>query len=338
MKKIIYAVAALLLLSCAGGEKNAPDVSHIKIALQTQRFDEAFFAIDTNNIPGSWQKIAAAFPDFVNIYTENIMEAGKLSDTNALLIPATRAFLRDLQPLYDSVKGKFENTKALEATLKKGFEYMTYYFPDFKVPRIIYYMGKIGNPGVALTPNGVAIGMQMYGGQQLSAYTSPEAQEMFPLYISRRFEPQYIPANVFQALIAERWPGAGAGRPFVEQMIEKGKQWYLLDQLLPEVEDSIKTGFTNYQLKGCYKNEGLMWNFFLQNNMLFSNEPALIRNFLGDAPATQEFGDEAPGNVGAFIGWQIVKKYMEKKSGTTPGQLMATPAAVIFGESKYKPK
>jgi hypothetical protein len=338
MKSIIFLLIVFFLLAACGNKKNTPDVSHIKIALQTQRFDKAFFGIDTNDISGSWKKIATEFPGFSTIYTEEIMGAGKLSDTNAVLAPATRAFLRDLKPLYDAVKGQFENTNSLEATLKKGFQLMTHYFPSFKTPRIIYYMGKIGNPGVALTGDAVAIGMQMYGGKDLAAYTGAEAQELFPLYISRRFEKQYIPVNIFQAIIEDQWPDKSQGRPLVEQMIEKGKRLYLLSQLLPDADDTLKTGYTGFQLKGCYKNEGLMWNFFLQNNLLYNTEPATTRIFLEDAPRTQEFGDDAPGNTGSFIGWQIVKKYMEDHKGVSPAELMKTTAATIFQESRYKPR
>jgi uncharacterized protein YjaZ len=48
--------------------------------------------------------------------------------------------------------------------------------------------------------------------------------------------------------------------------------------------------------------------------------------------------DTSPGNIGTWVGWQIVKKYVELHPDITPVQLMRTPARQIFDEAKYKPK
>ncbi|HMH32786.1 MAG TPA: hypothetical protein VK543_07135, partial [Puia sp.] len=119
--------------------------------------------------------------------------------------------------------------------------------------------------------------------------------------------------------------------------IEKGKYWWLLDRFLPDTEDSLKTGFTQKQLAWCKANEGLIWNFFLQND-LFTIDPDFIKNFVGDGPNTQGMPDASPGNIGQWVGWQIVKKYVEKNPSVTPEQVMKTKPRAIFEETKYKPK
>jgi uncharacterized protein YjaZ len=63
----------------------------------------------------------------------------------------------------------------------------------------------------------------------------------------------------------------------------------------------------------------------------------VIKNYIGDSPKTQELGEAAPGNIGAFAGWQIVKKYMQKNPKLTLKQLMAVDAETLFSEAKYKP-
>lgn len=120
-------------------------------------------------------------------------------------------------------------------------------------------------------------------------------------------------------------------------MVEKGKYWWLIDQFLPETADSLKTGFTQRQLDWCKNNEGLIWNFFLQNDM-YSIDPDFIKNYIGDAPHTQGMPDASPGNIGQWVGWQIVKKYVSDHSGITPEQLMRMDGKKIFEDAKYKPK
>jgi uncharacterized protein YjaZ len=50
-----------------------------------------------------------------------------------------------------------------------------------------------------------------------------------------------------------------------------------------------------------------------------------------------EIDNESPGMVGRYIGWQIVRSYMENNTVTVP-QLLIKNADEIFKNSKYKPK
>ena len=81
---------------------------------------------------------------------------------------------------------------------------------------------------------------------------------------------------------------------------------YILDKIMPFTADSLKIGYTDNQLKGCFANEGRIWNFFVTNNLLLSNEPALQKNYMGDGPSTPELGEGSPGYIGLFTGRQIV--------------------------------
>ena len=122
-------------------------------------------------------------------------------------------------------------------------------------------------------------------------------------------------------------------------MVEEGKRMYVLDMVLPETADTLKTGYTASQLKGCYENEAAIWNFFIENNLLYTADPSQIRDYTNDAPRTEALGQSSPGNIGLFIGWQIVKKWMTGKAkAVTLQQLFEADAKQIFQQAKYKPK
>jgi len=121
-------------------------------------------------------------------------------------------------------------------------------------------------------------------------------------------------------------------------MIESGKRMYLLDQLMPGTPDSIKTGYTQKQLDGCYESEKNIWSFFVQNDLLFKTDPNLNRDYINDGPNTPALGEASPGNIGQFVGWQIVKKWMDKNITVTLDALMNKNAKEIFDEAKYKPR
>jgi hypothetical protein len=166
-----------------------------------------------------------------------------------------------------------------------------------------------------------------------------EAQQLFPAYISRRFEPQYIVVNCMKAVIEDIYLDRSGAKGLVEQMIEKGKQWWLLDKFLPTTPDSLKTGFTEQQLNWCEANEGLIWNdVIVTQKDLYTKDPMAIQNYIGEAPFTQSLGPSSPGNIGQWIGWQIVKKFANKNSSMSVTDVLKTDARKILEEAKYKPK
>ena len=89
-----------------------------------------------------------------------------------------------------------------------------------------------------------------------------QGQEIYPKYISRRFEPPYITINCIKTITEDLFPDNDENKSLIEQMIRKGKYWYLLDKFLPETADSLKTGFSQKQLDWCKNNKEQFGIFF----------------------------------------------------------------------------
>jgi hypothetical protein len=138
-------------------------------------------------------------------------------------------------------------------------------------------------------------------------------------------------------MLDDMFPTKSSGKPLIEQMIEAGKRLYVLDALLPETPDTIKTGYTFKQLEGCFKNEKNIWIFFIENNLLYETEPTLIAPYLNDGPNTPELGSDSPAFIGQFTGWQIVKKWMSANKKKPLKEMMQKNAKELFDEAKYKP-
>ncbi len=337
IKTFSSSLCIILLIAC-NNKKNIPDVSGIKVNIQIERFDQAFFNTDTLNLSAELAKLQNQFPDFYTDFMQEILGvSGSATDSNTLKV--TRTFLNGYTPIFDSVAQQYQKTEWLKKELQKAFQFVKYYFPKYEPGKIILFLGPFDAPGVAATRNGLAVGLQQFAGKDFSVYQTPQMQEMFPLYISRRFSPEYITANCMKAVIQDMFPDQSPGKPLIEQMVEKGKQWWLLDKILPTTPDSIKTGYTALQLKWCKENEGLIWSDIVRNEDLNSLNPTVIQTYIGEGPFTQGFSQEySPGNLGQWLGWQIVKKFVSKNSNLTPEEVMKTPARKIMEEAKYKPK
>lgn len=340
MKCSAFFVTVLVVLAaCNQAAKNRPDISGIRVSTSIERFDQAYFALDSNHLPEGMKTLQQKFPAFTNDFTNHILGAGPVSDSNQVLTIANRHFFTSYYPVYEMLKNDFTNLSQQEAALNQAFRYIHYYFPDYPLPGLVAYLGPFDAPGVAMTDSAVAIGLQLYAGADFPFYTSQQGQELFPTYISRRFDKEYIPVNVVKAIVDDIYPNQSASFPLLEKMIEQGKYWWLSKQILPDAPDSLITGFTQQQLNFCEKNEGLIWSFFLQSEQLYSTDPGVMKLYLGDAPGTQGLPPAAPGNLGQWIGMQIVQKYVsQQEGGIQPRKLMQISPREILDASKYKPR
>ena len=338
--KVVVFVMVLFSFTACGPHGDHPDVSGISVGdVHITRFDTAFFSLDSNHIVQGLYRLDQQYPYFTGDFVGNILGAGPLSDTSRVAFAAAREFLVSYLAMSDSLEKKYPRLDWLEKDLQQGFRYIKYYFPKYQLPEhVVSFIGPFDGPGVAITNNALAIGLQAYAGSNFSIYLTGKGQDTYPRYISRRFEPQYIDANCLSALAEDIFPDSSDSRPMIEQMVIKGRYWWLAGKLLPDAPDSITTGYSQAQLDWCTRNGSAIWGFFLQNTDLYTIDADIIKNYIGEGPKTQGMPEGSPGNIGAWVGWQIVKKYVLDHSDLQPVDVMRIPARTLFEDSKYKPK
>jgi hypothetical protein len=98
-------------------------------------------------------------------------------------------------------------------------------------------------------------------------------------------------------------------------------------------------GYTNKELAGVAFNEAKVWAHFLEKKLLYNTATFTIQKYVGERPNIPEIDKTCPGRVGAWVGWQIVRKYMSTHPNVTLAQLMADKNAQhILNDSRYRPK
>lgn len=347
MKNLVCIFLIVSFISC-NNETNAPDVSNIQVNLKVERFEQDFFAIDSNNTKAGLAQVQQKYPQFLPLFVNHVLGLGPLTDSNDLIHEGSKRFLHLNQPVYEASQKLYKNFSSTINELSNGFRYVKYYYPSYQIPTIITTVG----PMDALAPmsnnepspnylgeNFLAIGLQFYLGKDFAIYNDPGyISSIAPQYRSRRFSKEFIAADVFKLVIDDLYPDSSNRYPLIERFIEKGKRLYLLQQFLPATNDTLLIGYTAKQLKWCSENERSIYNYFIQQNLLFAIDPALTQNFTTDGPSTQGMPEDSPGNIGAYLGWEIVKAYIKKNPGLKPDRLMLTSNKKIFDESAYKPR
>ena len=332
MNRFLILIFIFIISGCGKGRK-LPDISHIQVPLQTLRYENDFFSLDTLKLDESLPVLSKKYGTFNDDFLYNILGTVK-TDANTDI----RSFIQSYKPLYADVQQIFGHIDQTSTAIQNGFRYLHYYFPTYKLPsRFITFIGPINSYASIITNDAVAIGLQLFLGVDHSLYKTEQAQALYPAFISRKFDKAYIPVSVMNTVIDDIYPNKSLGLPLVAQMVEAGKRLYLLDAVLPALADTVKIGYTKAQLTDVIENERTVWSYFVQADILYKSDPELTRDFINDGPYTAALGNNSPGRIGLFVGWQIVKKWMQKNPGITMKGLMEKDPNSLFAEAKYKP-
>ncbi len=335
MRLLFGFVLTVLIFSCSN--KNVPDVSGIKINLSARHFEKDFFGLDTNNITPGLDKLIASYPGFGENFMFTILGTDAKWPADSVAI-YTKGFIAYNRNVYDTAKKLFSDFSVYENQIKKGLQFVKYYFPYYKLPtKIITYIGPTDGYGDILDDDMLIVGLHAHLGKDFPLYKTPAVQETYPAYISNRFTADYIAINCLKNISLDLFPEKADDKTLLVQMVEKGKRLFLLSKFLPETDEYKLIGYTKQQMADVYAHEAAVWNMFTQNNFLQTADNNLAKNYVNEGPKTQELGEGAPGNIGSFAGWQIVKKYAKKNASVSLDQLMKTDAEIIFAEAKYKP-
>ena len=120
-----------------------------------------------------------------------------------------------------------------------------------------------------------------------------------------------------------------------------GKRYYIKDVLLPQTSDEIKISYTQEELNWVKENEQYIWQYFIENELLYSTQSSYVQRFITPAPFSKfylEIDNESPGKVGQWLGWQIVRAYAQKYPEKSIQEILATPAKQLFTAANYKPR
>ena len=319
MKKPIFIVFVVftVIFSCSDKDRVADEIAQIDIDLEVVRFDREFAEAKPEDIPALKKDYPYLFPEQ---YPDSIWEA-KLTDTIQVELMA-------------EVGAAFSNFTDEETALQLLFKHIKYYFPKFDAPKVITVTSDVQyNNRVIWADTLLLIGIDNYLGQEHRFYSGIEK------YIAAGLDKQFLASDVASAF-AKKVVKYPSDRAFLAQMIYYGKELYLKDKLLPFQTDEQKIRYSKEQLDWAKANEDPIWRYFVERELLYSTDAMLAPRFLDPAPFSKfrlELDNESPGRIGRYMGWQIVRAFMEKNEVSLQ-QLLQLPAEEIFKKSNYKPK
>lgn len=307
----------VMFFGCKKTDEIEEKIRNIPIEINLHRFDRDF----ANTKPENFSILKKEYPAFFPEQYPDEFWIKKMNDT--LQIELENETLKNF-PEDDEIKD----------VLEPLFRHIKYYFKNFRTPAVYTVTSEVDYlQKVILADSILIIELDNYLGEDHEFYIGIEK------YFVKNMRPSQIGPDVAGAY-AKTFVVSPKRNTFLDLIIYYGKKLYLKDLWLPNISDAEKIGYTEEEFQWAEENEIYMWQYFIENETLYSSDPKLQARFLNPAPFSKfylEIDNESPGMLGRYLGWKIVRSYM-KNNKTDVRELIMLDAEELFNKSKYKPK
>lgn len=323
------------LILITGCQRNPLDVNvkRINLDIKIDRFEKELFEMDSDTLTEGISYFKKKYTDFFDIFSYHVINIGVPDDiaySDYLLMFMTDDINKEV---YNETIRIFPDLSELENIFTNAFKRYKYHFPDREVPAIITYISRFNHPYFTVE-NFIGIGLDKYLGVDSPYYQRLE----LPYYQRQNMSGVKIPSDAIYAFASMEIPYDATFDNLLNRIVQQGRIMYFVDALLPDQPDSLKIGFSADQMKWCKNNEKGMWEYIIENKLIFSTDQMVIQKLTGPAPFTYYFTNESPGRTGIWLGWQIVRKYAENNRDLDfPEIVFETDYNKILRESRYNP-
>jgi hypothetical protein len=299
----------------------------VSISVEIKRLEDGLFKLQTKSEIATFleqnQLLAEQF-----LGLENDQERSQLVDKLYDMVRDTA-----LQELYQEVQHKFKDISQLQSQLEYAFRRLKSYYPTFEVPQVVTFITGMGTD-LYVSKQLIVVGLDFFLGE--GAKFRPLRM---PNYILRTYQPQYILPKLILLLSQQFNVENSKDNTLLHDMLYAGKAYFFTKALLPKVSDATVLCYTEAQYVDTEKHQRFVWQHFIDHELFYETNHMIKKRYLGDRPFTSEIGPGCPGNIGGWLGYQIIKKYMQNNRDITLPILMSSmDAQHLFMQAKYKPK
>ena len=323
MPRVLFIGLLLFVLSC-NDEICRDSVTPKSIELEVQRIDSELFQSSSvqeiENVLNRHDSFARLFLDADEYPSREI-----LADRMFQLLQNP-----SIDTLYNESVEAFLNIDELILTIQEALGRLQVFFPNAPTPVLQTAVTGLYKD-LVITNEQIIIGMDFFIGRNASY-----PPQQIPDYILKRYTVEHLPANIMQ-FISSQFIRQSAGETMLAEMIDHGKSYFLLSKLLPCTPENILMGYTQEEWKDSFENDATIWASFIENELLYETNHQMKQKFLGERPNVYEIGEKCPGRIGRWLGWQIVKSYVDQTGAGVEDLMAEQDANLIFRRSEYKP-
>ena len=304
------------------------------IGIHINRFDTVLFQWIDRDDTESLQTIINDYPRMLAMLSNALFKTNPLDSAdfisqmkNYYASPALKALYKDAIRVYDANSPVIQQIKK---ELSHGFMQFHKMFPAMQTPA--FYMHVSGlQQNIIVADSLLSFSIDKYLGFDYSLY-----QDHFYDYQLKSMSPGYVAKDGLYAWLTSEYPFYGHNDVLLDRMIYEGKVLYILVQAGYDYSCQYILSLTDNEYKWCLKNESAIWKTIVERKHLETTDRMTVSKYFQPSPAAF-ISEEAPGNLGAFIGYRIVERYMKQTKSNFESLMNNNDTQEIFKKSKYKP-
>ena len=234
--------------------------------------------------------------------------------TDSSYINGIRRFYSNnyIQRLERTIQKKQGDFSFEKKELLIAFRRLKGFFPRKKIPKTIYFINSSFSASVFSTEKEIAIGVERYIGSKEKVIKELPTNQFYT-WIKNGMKKEYLSRDVMAGWLMTHYC-TETSENYASEMMRWGKILYITQGTLPNVKTNTILRYTNKQFNWAIKNEGVFWKYLVENELLFKTDEKTRSNLLNEGPFTVGLPEESPDRLGQFLGWRIVKQYMENHS------------------------
>ncbi|MEP2023548.1 MAG: gliding motility lipoprotein GldB [Reichenbachiella sp.] len=324
----VCAIGITTLNSCESDECDQSDqFTQITVNIEVERLEDEFKKLK------SVDQTLAFFQEYRTM-TDFFLDANQYPNDTIL---AKRLFKLLQQPSIDTLisdsKSYFSNFNHNISELTSAYQFIKYHYPETQIPKIQTIITGFYND-MYISDSLIVLGLDYFAGENGRYFPND-----IPRYIVKRYMKESL-SPILLSFVSNEFNLADQSHgTLLADMVNLGKSYYFVEQALPCKADSLIIGYSTDELRAVETNQEIIWANIIENEMLYETSHFLKNKFIGERPNIAEISEDCPGRVGAWLGWQIVRKYMDENPEVSFTDLMAEKDAhKVFQLSNYKPR
>lgn len=280
-------------------------------------------------MPGGADTLVRRYPVFAQLWGQVF----GFKDSTLLVADFSR-FVQDssMQSLEDSILRVYPDTRPYAQALGQAFVKLKANSPGMRVPEIYFYNSGF-NASLLLGDSILGIGLDRFLGA--SAWCYPLLG--IPQYLRREMTPESMLPLAFDGWVSSELSLPLDRNTVLEHMLFEGKLKWLNTQVFPDMPDTVALGYSARALEWLRASERSMWEYLSEKQQLFETNALLVAQYTRPAPFTRNFGQQSPGQAACYLGYRIVRQYMERHPDTPYDALFRIPSQQMVEGARYNP-
>ena len=304
------------------------------IGIRINRFDSIFFQWVDKDDPVSLQALISDYPQMLGLLGKSLFQTNE-PDSSVFFDnlkryysePTLKSLYKDALTLYATGSPA---TKQIEKECAYGFRRLKELFPSLQIPHIYMHVSGL-QQNMIVADRLLSFSIDKYMGAGYPLY-----DQFFYDYQRKNMTPGCVAKDGLYAWLTSEYPYPAKERVLLDKMIYEGKILYILVQAGYGYSYQRLMQLTDSEYKWCLKYESALWKTLIERKLLNTSEEITISKYFSPAPSTF-IVEDAPGNIGQFIGYRIVSRYMKQTKSTCEDLMRNNNTQEILQKSKYKP-